>query len=177
MTLSILDAARIGITDPTTGEVIDPRNVDQMVEAYARLDALHREVGEALRSIRSALGELSNGDARTRRVRGDHHRVRLEMPDPTWDQKKLRQAWDEFPKLAQEFIRIAQFAPKLREVKKAENESGSPEFTSFRDLLMSAKEPSTAPPRVYLESDSETEKREQEWKLRGQLKASLESED
>lgn len=177
MTLSILDAARVGIIDPTTGEVIDPKNVDQLAEAYAKIDALAREYGEALRAIRTALGELSEGDARTRRVRGEHHRVKLEMQPPNWNQKKLREAWDGFPKLAEEFIRIERFAPKLREVKKLDSESGNESFEIFKALILSAEEPSTSPPRVVLETDSEAEKSEQEWRLRAALKASLETEE
>lgn len=171
--LTILAESNDTIIDPTTGEVIDRKNVDQLAEAYGRIDAAYREMGDSLKSIRMAFAELSYGDARTRRVRGERHRVRLEMPANTWNQKKLREAWDDFPAIAQEFIRIERLAPKLREVKKIQEESGPRDFLAFRKLLLEAEEPSNAPPRVTLESDTETERAEQEWALRGALKASL----
>lgn len=172
-TLQVLEESDDTIINPLTGEVISRKDADALAEAYARLDVIHREMGEALKSIRLAFADLSYGDAKTRRVRGERHRVKLEMPQPNWNQKKLREAWEKWPSLAPEFIRIERFAPKLREVKKIQEEAGGTDFTAFRKLLLEAEEPSSAPPRISLETDTEAEQREQEWRLRGALKASL----
>lgn len=176
MKVAITQDEETTIHDPLTGEQVDISDPDALAEAYVRIEATVRDMSAALRSIRRAFGDLSSGSARTRRVRGQRHRVRVEMPAPTWDQLKLKTAWIMWPKLAQEFIRIERFAPKLIEVRKLREETGAPEFEAFRNLLLDAEEEPTQPPRIFVETSTESELKEQEWALRGALKASVQDE-
>ena len=176
MTLAELIENRI-VMDPRTGEVIDPKDVDALAEKYAELDAIAKQIGETLRAIRLALSDLSQGDAQTRRVRGERSRVKLVFDGPRWNQGTLRQIWKQYPLLAPDFIRIERLAPKLVEVRKLQNECGGQDFAHFRKLLLDAEEPNTAPPRVYLETSTQRELDAQELSLRRDLVASLAGEE
>ncbi len=172
--LTVLDQDSRLIADPITGELIDPTDADAMAEAYDRMEALAGDLAGAMKAIRVAFGDLaSEGDAKTRRVRGAKHRVKVEMPSPTWNQAALRQAWREWPQIAPEFIRIDRFGVRLREVAKIKNEAGGTDFAAFRRLLLGAEEAPTAPPRIVIETSSEREQSEQEWRLTGALVRSL----
>lgn len=66
---SILDAAN-EITDPMTGEIYDVGDIDGLIDLFERRKAINDQVYSVLLRIRTALANLTEGDAVTRRVRG-----------------------------------------------------------------------------------------------------------
>lgn len=144
-------ASEAEIVDPTTGELVDLADADQLIDCLERIERRDSILYSAKLRVRMAIAALSEGDAKTRRVRGRRRRAKLEMPEANWNQGKLKEAYHSFPQFRDEFLSIASLRVKLREFKKAENESGPPDFSMFRDMVAGAEVPSTAPPRVTIE--------------------------
>lgn len=143
------------ILDPTTGELVNNQDVDALIDAYERIDKHDKEVYAAKRAIKLALAALTTGDAKTRRVRGEsgRHAV-VSMPDDSWDQSKLKEAWNSYPKYREEFLAIAELRVKMREFKKTLSTASDDEaFLQFRRMLFAAnKGPSPgATPAIKIE--------------------------
>lgn len=161
----ILDASKIktltevseseSILDPITGELVDVNDADSLIDAYQRLDAHDKEVYAAKRAIKLAIAALTTGEAKTRRVRGESGRnAVVTMPDDSWDQSKLKEAWNSYPKFRDEFLAISELRVQMREFKKTLNTSSSDEaFSQFQKMLIAAnKGPSPgATPSVKIE--------------------------
>lgn len=161
------------IEDPTSGVHLSSTDVDGLAEAYDRIERVQRDLRAASTLIRIAIGRQATADTRTQRVRGEKHRIKVEMPDPVWSQPRLKELWSEHPVLAPKFLRIEKLGPIAREVTKLRSESGPVEFNTFRDRLLAAEEAPTAPPRIVIESATEVELDEQEREIGTALAFSL----
>ena len=139
------------IVDPITGELVNVTDVDQLVESYQRISEVDSRLYKAKCAIRAALGKLTTGKSKTRRVRGALHRVIVEMPDANWDNSILKEAWASYPGFAQKFLKIGRIDVKIREFKKLANEFGKPAFESFKAMLLAAQKPPTGLPRIIIE--------------------------
>lgn len=129
------------ILDPITGEILDPADatyIDDLIDSYERISALDSKLYAAKCAIRQALADRTEGDAKTRRVAGKRRLVKLEFPGDKFEQSILKEAWQSYPQFRDEYLRIAEIAPKLREVKKLENLSGDESLCCFRDIVLSA---------------------------------------
>jgi hypothetical protein len=135
------------------GEVIRDTDVDTMADAYRYLGAQIGRCQVARQRIAHALASLSPGDQKTRRVRGQRLRVKIEMPDPTWDAAALRHLWGAYPDWAPQYLTITGFRPVAKELKKLENEAGPVEFACFRAELFQARRPPTGAPRITVEEE------------------------
>lgn len=140
------------ITDPQTGEVLD--TVDKLLEAHQRWEGVAKMAYATKQLIASELGARAPGDSRTRRLRGEQYRARLEFPDPVDDQAKLRKVLAKWPDLARTYLTYTGLRPVAKEVKKLEKETGPPRFEEFKAALLAAKKPSTAAPKVVIEEDA-----------------------
>lgn len=140
------------LTDPLTGEIVDPKDVDQLAEALQRcsaeLDRLHRWHWVLRKHIAE---HAPDSDTKTRRVRGRRYRLVLTYPDSCWDQSILKEAWNAYPQYRDQLLRIERIAVKKRELRKARNESGPPDWELFRKMILDAERPSNAPPTVKIE--------------------------
>jgi hypothetical protein len=128
------------VVSPIDGQIVDGNDIDGLITLYERLDAHDKEVYAAKLHIRQLLQGMSEGDGstKTRRVRGKHRQAKIEMPDDSWDQSVLKEAFFAFPQFRDEFIRIDRLAPKMKEVKKLANMSGADDLRTFRDMLLAA---------------------------------------
>lgn len=166
------------IVDPTTGEEIDPTDVDALAEAVIRLEDLSRKVRVALAEMRIAIGQVVrvDSDAATWRVRGRRHRIKVVLPGSNWDQATLKRAIVEYGRLAARYIRPEVFGVVAKEIKKLRRETGgiqNPTFNAFKDLLLGAERPTTAAPKVELESSTSEEIEQQGEQLGHDLIASV----
>ena len=105
---------------PITGEVIPEADIDALIDALERVKAQEGD----LRQFRMLLGQFfvertNDFDARTRRIRGNRRRCKIELADESWDQKTLKQAWTEFPELAKQYMAIESVKLQMKEWKKA----------------------------------------------------------
>lgn len=142
----------------TTTELVDPAgeivgdSVDELVDAYQRCCERLSAERDFADQLRRRLAAMTSGDARTRRVEGVTHVVKLEFPKPNWDSTGMRRLWDEFPSLAQRYMRIERLAPQLREVAKLrETTSDRVDHQEFKRRMLACETESNAPPRVVVE--------------------------
>jgi len=145
-------AEPLEIINPIDGECTSVGDVDGLVDMYVRVDALMGRLSSTKLRIREALAALSEGDAKTRRVRGQRRRVKLTFPSATFDQSKLKEAYHAFPQFRDEVLAIERLKVRLREYKKLVNEASSAaDFTTFRDMLTGAERPAGGIPSVTIE--------------------------
>jgi hypothetical protein len=141
------------LIDALTGEVLGPPTVDTLIDAYERYSAAEQVAKNARLQITAALAARSpqTDGCRTTRVRGDRRRVKIEYPDDSWDQTKLKEAWHAYPGYRDEFLLITALRVKLREFQKMQREVGSVDYECFKALLRSACKGQTGAPRVVIE--------------------------
>lgn len=140
------------VFDPFNGEVVEATDVDGLAALYEKMRSVESKIRACKDGIRQAVMALSEGDTKTRRVRGRNVTIKLTMPDDNWDQSILKEAYHSFPQFRDEFLRIAKVDPKLREVKKlASTASEDPAFTTFRDMVTRANRGPTGLPTISVE--------------------------
>lgn len=139
------------IHDPTTGELIDRQDIDSLIDALERIEADDARLYAAKCEIRKALAAMTEGNAKTRRVQGHRRKAKVEMPSDSWDRKALRQAWDTWPDLRDQALRIGSIEIKAVEYKKLINTSGPPELEAFRNALTQANLGPQGLPSVKIE--------------------------
>lgn len=124
--------------DPFTGEIIADEDIDGLIEMYERLDKTNKTVYAVLCRIREKLAAKTEGDAKTRRVRGQTRACVLSFPSESFEQAMLKETWEEFPELRDEALKIDSIGVKLREYRKLQNTTGGERFIAFRDRLARA---------------------------------------
>lgn len=137
--------------DPSTGEIISLADVDAMIDAYERIKQINDQAYACQVQLRNALAALTEGDTKTRRVRGKRRAAKIEMPGDSYDQKALKHIWESFPQLRDECLKIDTIGIKSREYKKIVGTTGEGEFNDFRDLLTKANRGPTGTASVTIE--------------------------
>lgn len=139
------------IDDPLTGEVVRTDDVDGLIEMFERLDRENRRVYYTMCRIREALGKLTEGDAVTRRLKGRRKAAKVVMPDVKWEQSIVRECWQSYPSLRDEYLKIESIGVRMREYQKLVNTSGVPEIETFRNMLTAACKGRVGLPTVTVE--------------------------
>lgn len=139
------------IMDPLTGEVIDRDNVDGLIGMYESLDKTNKVIYATCCRIRETLAEKTEGDAKTRRVRGHKRVCVLEFPSESFEQRSLKEIWAEFPDLRDEALKIDSIGVKMREFRKIKATSGGGRFNEFRDKISSASRGCVGLPTLKVE--------------------------
>ncbi len=140
------------IIDPLTGEVIDREDNDALISAYERVNRTYNKLKAVRVQLAIAMAERTvPGEKRTRRLAGHLRLAKIEMPGDYFAQDLLKEAWNSYPHLRDQYLRIAQIDPKLTEVKKLWETSGEPDLESFKRILAQARQPSTATPTITIE--------------------------
>lgn len=144
------------IVCPVTGELVELTDVDGLIDVFERVKKAQVELVEPLRfaemTIRRALGNLTQGETRTRRVAGRRRKAVVEMPGDAYDQSVLKEAFNSYPQFRDEYLRIESIAPKLREVKKLLGTAGPPELMQFRSMVEAANRGPIGTPTVKVEA-------------------------
>jgi hypothetical protein len=144
----------VKIEHPFRGFSIDASDIDQMADLLVAVQNEIKQLRVCEYLIRGQLGGMAEGELKTRRLKGETHTLRIEMPADYWDQGTLKELWKRDEMQAKEYLRIATLAPNLREVKKLENCSGNERFEKFKHDLLGARMPSSSPPRVVVEEQN-----------------------
>lgn len=129
----------------------DAGNIDGLIDLYETLTNERNQLDSVIYSIRTMIQAASAGEKKTRRVQGERRRVKLEMPPDSWDQAALKTAWHDFPQHAERLLRIDRLSPRLREVAKLENTSGTRDFQVFRGIILGARREATRPATITIE--------------------------
>lgn len=143
--------AEPGFRNPLNGEIVPPDDVDALIDAYEQADAALRKLRSFTGAIRQRLFELSEGDTKTRRIRGNRRRAKVERPDDVWEQSILKEAWHSFPKYRDEVLTIDRLRVRLREWNKIKNETGPDDFLTFRAMVEKANRGPQGLPKVTIE--------------------------
>lgn len=146
-----IDPADLELVHPFTGEIIDPKNADQLIDAYEQLKEVSDRAYGMLTRLKLAMAELTEGSAKTRRLQGKRRKAKIEMPSDGWDQSILREAWHSFPQLREQVLKIDTIGVKMVEYKKLVNTSGAPEVETFRNMVTAANRGPCGNPSVKVE--------------------------
>lgn len=141
------------IYDPITGELLARDDIDALIDSLARVNKRMDELSMLKNQIREAAGELvASGTGKTRRIQGHRRKAVVEMPDQSWDQSKLKEAWNSYPDLRDQVLKIGTIDVKLVEFKKlASTAAATPNVQTFKAMVEGAKKPATALPAVKIE--------------------------
>lgn len=139
------------IENPIDPELISTTDVDALIDAIEAWTKLDKEIYAAKTMAIRALVALTDSDARTRRIQGRRRKAVIEMPGTNWDNSKLKEAWNSYPQFRDQYLRIAEIAPQLREVNKLRETSGPPDLECFKSIIESAERQPTRNPTVKIE--------------------------
>lgn len=137
---------------PLTGEITEIDNVDGLVDMLERLNEVDAKIYATKLAIRKSLAALTEGDAKTRRVRGARRQAVVEMPGDSYEQSVLKECWAEYQDLRDQVLKIDTIGVKAREYKKLVNTSGDTRFNQFRDAVARANRGPTGVPTVKIET-------------------------
>jgi hypothetical protein len=142
------------LLNPLTEAIIPPDDVDQMIDAYQEMKAFGDRLYAAQIAIRTKLAAITEGqtEAKTRRVQGRRRKAKIEMPSPGWDQSILKEAWNAYPQLRDQCLKIDTVGVKAREWKKLAETAGVPEVETFRDMIKAAVKPPKGVPTIEIET-------------------------
>lgn len=149
MSTDIFDDSLIVV--PIRGEVIDPANADALIDAYEFVKAKEADLYTAKRMIVAALDKLATSEANTKRVQGERRRVKIEAPKIGWDNSKLKAAYEAFPGLRDQALRISQIEVDKRKYDMLKRTSGPPEFEAFKARIAEACKGPTGNPTITVE--------------------------
>lgn len=136
------------IIDLITGELIDNKSRDDLIEAWERLAGKFDELYDYRRELIASLNQFVEPKGkRTQYVRGKTRKMKVTLPDRKFDQSQLKEAFNSYPKYRDEMLRIDRLAVKLTEFKKAIKTSGEKDWSMFRDMVKEAEQPPTANPK------------------------------
>lgn len=139
------------IDDPLTGEIVRTDDIDGLIEMFERLDRENKRVYYTLCRIREAIGKLTEGDAVTRRLKGKRKAAKVVMPDVKWDSSIVRECWESYPAIRDQYLKIESIGVRMREYQKLVNTSGVPEIETFRNMLTAACKGRVGLPTVTVE--------------------------
>lgn len=132
---------------------INNNDPDSLIDTFAAFREASDLIYSNLVNIRMRLAAMTEGQstAKTRRIQGKRRRAKIEMPSDGWDQSILKEAWNSFPQLREQCLKIDTVGVKAREWKKLAETSGAPEVETFRNIIASAVKPATGAPTVTIE--------------------------
>lgn len=143
------------LVDPVNGEIINPTDVDALLEAYRRASHASRCCYAFMQNVRAIVADLAPKPAKetvkTVRVAGNNLVAICKLPSPSWDQKILKHLYLSSPALAQTYLRITEVAPNLVEVNKLRNTRATARPLSlFKKELFTAERPAVGIPTITI---------------------------
>ena len=136
---------------PIDGQVIDITNVDELADAFELANLANDTLQRWRGVLKERLAALREGDQKTQRVRGQRRIVKITGPSEKIDNTILKEAWNSYPDLRDEFLRIEKIAIKKREFAKAAVTSGTDSFNNFVGMIRSAISEPTSLSTVTIE--------------------------
>lgn len=137
------------------GEIVDGADADWLIREYVRWDERYRMAGAARRQLAYALERLTKGEAKTRRVEGLKYRAKVELPADSYNQGKLRSAWNAYPKLRDRLLRIESLGVRKRELAKLVATAGPADLEQFTRMVAEANDGPRGTPRITVERATE----------------------
>ncbi len=145
-----LEAPHIVMPD---GEAIDMADADALITAYERIARMNDTCYAVTVQIKQALAALTDSTAKTRRVAGKERVAVVTMPSATWNNSKLKEAYNAYPLLRDTYLRIESVAVKATEYNKTKSMTvvDNPPLETFLSMVASAEQPPSGNPSVKVE--------------------------
>lgn len=124
---------------------------DVLVDLFEEVRTQEADLYDRKRALVAEIARRTEGDTKTRRLTGKDRTVKVEMPDDSWDQSILKEAFNAYPQHRDKCLKIGEINIQLREWKKIMNTTGEQDFNLFRDMVKSANRGPTGNPRVTIE--------------------------
>ncbi len=137
---------------PLTGEQMPINDIDALAMSYSRITDHINRVDATRQRIRQVFAmQAAEQTTKTRRVLGRDAVVKLTMPDDSWDNGILKEAWNDFPDQRDRILRIERIAVQKREYAKVKDATGDDAMTALLGMVSDARRESTALPSVTIE--------------------------
>lgn len=137
------------LIDPTTGEIIDATNFDELAAAAVRIKEAKDRLWDAERGIKDRIALMAQGDQKTQRVRGVKFQAEVVRADPSWSQPLLKAAYADLPdQMRDEVLRIGEVAVNAAKWKVWQKTTGTPAFEEAKRKVAAACMGVTAAPSV-----------------------------
>lgn len=137
------------LIDPTTGELIDATNFDELAAAAVRIKEAKDKLWDAERGIKERIAEMAKGDQKTQRVRGTGFQAEVTKADVSWSQPLLKAAYSELPdQMRDEVLRIGEVAVNADKWKVWQKTTGTPAFEEAKKKVAAACMGVTGAPSV-----------------------------
>lgn len=135
------------------GEIVDLHDADALISAYEKIDKIDSQVYAVKAQLKQALGALTEGDKKTRRVAGRTRVAVITMPSGSWNNSKLKEAWNAYPQLRDQYLRIDSVAVKAVEFNKTKSMAvvDNPPLETFIAMVAAAEQPPSGNPSVKIE--------------------------
>lgn len=146
-----LDLEPTGITNPLTGQPVDPDDIDDLIDCFEHVKSVADQCYAVKKRVAERLASLTNGDKKTRRIEGVRRRAKVEMPSTAWDRKLLRSAWDGFPGVADRCLKIETIGVVAVEYKKLLETTGGPVLMDFIAAVKAADRGPQGTPTITVE--------------------------
>lgn len=133
------EAGPSGVLHPRTGELLPVTNIDDMIEALEWIKGHVARMYEAKRNIEEALiAAASSVHGSTRRVAGDSRVAKIEQGKLLWDNAKLKQVREDYPSLAEEFLRVSEVTVNKQKWDRFLRTAGPEHFEEFKKRVQAA---------------------------------------
>lgn len=137
------------LIDPTTGEIIDATNFDELAAALIRIKREKDRLWDAERNLKERVADMATGDTKTLHVRGESHKAEVTKADPSWSQPLLKAAWNDLPdQMRDEILRISEVSVNAAKWKVWQKTTGTPAFEEAKRKIAAACMGVTSAPSV-----------------------------
>jgi hypothetical protein len=137
---------------PLTGEIVRLSDADGLIDLFERVKRTGDICYAVQMKCREALAAMSEGDTKTRRVRGRRRLAKITMPDDAWENSLLMEAFNSYPQYRDQCLRIERIKVMLRDYKKVVGTAGPPDFEQFRNMVSKANRGPCGTPVVTVEA-------------------------
>lgn len=148
----------VDIMCPLTGELASTDHPDDLADMVERLrNHLKDDVVPILYQAEIALANMADrgesGTTRTCRVQGKRRKVKIVFPPTHWDQSQLKEAFNSFPKIRDNYLKVTELRPIIKEVSKLLGTTvrDNPPLETFRKMVAHAACEPRGKPYVTIE--------------------------
>lgn len=135
------------------GEMVDMTDADALITAYERIEKMDATVYAVKTQIKQALAAMTEGDKKTRRVAGKSRVAVVTMPSGSWNNSKLKEAYNSYPQFRDQYLRIESVAVKAVEFNKTRSMAivDNAPLETFVGMVAAAEQPPSGNPSVKIE--------------------------
>ena len=143
------------IVDPTTKKPISTADVDALITLHEKMKTYRDQSRDTMLEIEEILFRMTEDgdDAQlvTRRLKGKTRTMIISLASVSWEQSILLEAWNSYPKLRNDTLKINTIGVKAKEYKKMTGTTGDKAYTQFKKMITAADRDRTGKPSFKIE--------------------------